>query len=222
VILLPILALWRSPSQADQGSPPIQRVFKRHQIDRYSVILDWDGDQGKAHYDYEMKMAVEHVEDKVPDVKVEATFLNLKSSFDGREAPVQKTFGAAPLRFISSGFPLDLVLGGQTSMFMMPFLAWYLPKEPLRPGTNFTVPDTEFDSSIRVGGAGAFQKERGGGMSVSLNLTVRFGDKAGSGVSNPSTMTCNTFFDLKTGTLIASDGNISIPSGTIVFRIKRR
>lgn len=207
------------PGQA--GHPPIERQFKKRQVDRYSVVMDTDGPTGNLHYQYELTFTADQPIMASTDTKVTAMFTNLKETLDDREAPTRRTFGTASYRFPVSGFPMDFSLG-EGSPFVIPILSWYTPRNPVGATGAFEVNDLEFDDGIRISGTGTFLSKDKKGGTVQLVLTFG-GPPSAKGFSQDGcTYESTAEFSWKNGALLSASGSESRKDGvTLKFKLKK-
>ena len=213
-----LLLVYQSlPVQA--GQPPIQRVFRKHETDRYAVDIDSESQSGKAHYEFELKMFAERPVALSSDTKVSATFLNLHSSFDGMKAPDRKIFGSASYQFPAAGFPFDYSLAGNENIFVLPLLSWYLPLTSPVAGIDFDVPEMIFDNTIHVSGVGSVRKINGDSTMVKLNLAFKFSGSIQASTAPAFTSTAT--FNANTGLLLKSEGDMKSLAGTMTFHVKK-
>jgi len=201
--------------------PPIERIFKKRQTDRYSIVVDSSGTGGDAHYIYELKLLAENPVAGSSDTKVAATFLDLRAKYGDMDAPTRKTFGAATYQFPRVGFPLDYSLAGRESSLVAPILSWYLPRVPLRPDNTFDIPDMVFDGRIHVTGVGSYRKSGSNSATIKLNLTFATpGEAMPAGTSLP-TFNSTAVFNTKTGVLLSAEGEMAGFGGDMSFHIQK-
>ncbi len=221
VVVLSLFSVFGVIAQTQVGPAPILRTLHKKEIERYSVVMDWEGDMGKAHYEFELKLLGELSDDKSPYEKVSATFGHLKASYDGRAAPQTKNFGSAAFRLNPTGFPEGLAIAGANSTFVLPILSWYVPKEPVAADSTFQIADTEFEGNVHVSGSGTYAKGRGQDCTIKLDLSIQTSEKISEAQTGPSGFTSTARINLKTGAVRSSEGEITIPSGRITFRLRR-
>ena len=207
--------------QADLGRPPIQRVFKKKEIDRYLVVIDTNDPAGKTHIEFELRMSAEHPITDSSDTSVRATFQNLRETIDGRIAPSNKVFGVATYRFPKSGFPVDFTFAKGTP-FMIPILSWYTPSEALSSNLSFKVPEMVFDDLVHVSGQGGYKDVDSHEGSVQLDLTFAASEQAQQYCVGGSVFHSIATFSLNSGVLLKSEGDLKRPDGiTLTFRTKK-
>ena len=203
------------------GPAPIQRVFKKHQSDRYAVSVDSVGSNGKVHYEYQIRFLADHVVPKSTDTHVIVTFLDLHATYDGTEAPFKKTFGVAGYQFPVVGFPSDYSLGGAETVLVAPILSWYLPTSPTGPDSHFGVPEMIFDNNIHVTGVGSLQRSETNDSIVKVDLLLSGGEKGRPSANGYSSFKSSATFNPKTGVLIVADGKMTGASGSMSFHLKK-
>ena len=208
--------------QGDASAPEVERLFKNKEIDRYTVVIDSDGLIGKAHYEFEWKMSSGLADAKSAQASISVTFLNLRAKIGDDVAPKEKVFGSASYRLAATGFPLNLSIGGKTSLFVMPLLSWYLPPAAVQEESKFSVPDTVFDNALHVTGDGNVKSDKQSQLVVELNLVFNVGDKPVPTKDKPPTLHSIATFNSKTAALLSAEGEIDSPSGLATFRIKRK
>jgi hypothetical protein len=201
--------------------PPIERQFKKRQIDRYAVVMDTDGPSGNVHYEYELTFtAIQPIMDST-DTKVTAMFTNLKETLDDREAPTKRTFGTASYRFPVSGFPMDFSLG-EGSPFMIPILSLYTPRYPVGATGSFEASGLEFDDSISVAGTGTYDSKDHKIGSVHLALTFSSPVSAKGFCQDGCTFESTAEFSLKNGVLLSAKGTENRKDGvSLKFKVRK-
>jgi len=214
-----IFTMCQAP-QADTVHPPVMRVFRKRQMDRYAVEIDTDGTAGKGVYEFDWKVSGQQPDDRVAESKISVAFLDLRATINDQEAPVRKSFGAANFRLTPTGFPLDLSIGGDTGLFVLPLLSWYLPKDPLGKETSFAVPETVFDNVIHVSGEGSVKSMDDKAVTFEMKLQFQNSSKPAGETDKPPKFSSSATFNRQSGTLMKSEGEIDSPSGVVKFHIR--
>jgi len=195
-------------------------VFKKKQVDLYSVVTDSDGPSGNAHFEYQIKLLAERPVEKTTDTKVAVTFLELHAKYGDQVAPVRKLFGAASYQFPLTGLPEDYSLGGRDSLFVLPVLAWYLPTTSVVVGTDFDVPTMKFDDGIKVFGKGSLVAMDHKRATIKLILNFEMPNQGNDEKQKPE-FSSTAVMDSKSGSVISAEGSMKGLGGTMTFRLKR-
>ena len=207
--------------QAGPSRPPIERLFKKHQVDRYAVVIDTDGQAGNVHYEFNLTLTAIQAISETKDTKVSALFTNLKETADDREAPMRKKFGTALYRFPTSGFPMDVSMG-EGSALVIPILSWYTPGMAVESGGDFQVGKLDFDDSIHVSGMGSYKELDKNVGTVTLNLVFAAPSTSRGFSQDGCTFEATTTFDLRSGVLLRSTGSeVRKDGATLKFQMRR-
>jgi len=198
--------------------PPIERVFRKGQRDRYSVVIDSEGTIGKTHCEYELKLSALRPIADTPDTLVGAAFLDLREKIEDTRLPYRKQFGSATYRFSKTGFPQDFSFGGSDVTLLAPVLSWYLPPIAGVGEAASPIAETVVDK-IRIGGAANYKKVSATTGTVKLALFFTFEGKP-AGDDDASFESTSTF-ETKTGTLLDAQGTMKGQGGSMTFHVKR-
>lgn len=181
-------------------------------VDRYRVESDWDSQNGKAAYRYELRMRSGPVDPERPQgLPVRAEIRDLRSTFDGTEAPRVAVAGVLGLMFPKHGAPIGLTAAGGLATFSLPLLGWYLP-ERLGPAATFAVEDLKLDNGATFSGTGKLEIIGRGLGRVTIRL----------GLGKQLRYQAVTDFRLGAGQVLKSEGSLTDENGTLSFRFRRQ
>ena len=197
--------------------PHVARLLSHKELDRYSVVIESENTDATAKYEFEWRITTQVAEEKTGVTKIGVTFMNLKATIGDKSAPPQKLFGSADFKLAKTGFPLQLSVGGNGGIFVMPLLCLYLPG-----GTSGDIPDTEIDNQVHVSGTGKLRPDKGNESTVDLNIAFSIAGKTLSANETPPSLVAASTFNSKTGTLLTSEGTITSATGVSRFHVKHK
>jgi hypothetical protein len=195
----------------------VARLLKHKEVDRYSVVIESDSADAAAKYEFEWRITTQVAEEKTGLTNIGVAFMNLRATIGDKSAPPQKLFGSADFKLAKTGFPMQLSVGGNGGIFVMPLLCLYLPGE-----TTGDIQDTEIDNQVHVSGTGKLHAEKGNESTVDLNITFAIAGKKLSANEAPPSLVATSTFNSKTGTLLTSEGTITSVTGVSRFHVKHK
>ena len=200
----------------DQGIPAkLLRSFKSKVTEHYSVHIDSIRDGIKSTYDYEIKWVLSPFKSDPDHASLALAFLNLRSSIDGKKAPVVKVFGAATYRVGVTGFPENFTLQ-KPIPFFPPVLSCFIPDSSSR----FSVDPVSLDTTISATGKGRVKTVEDLENEVEIDLNLDLKDSAVEGETG--TYHSEAIFLTKNATFLSATGSLKwSDASSVVFTIKR-
>lgn len=200
---------------------PMVRSIKPGQTDRYTVETEWSGAGSTASYRYDMTLqAAKFVAKSKPEF-VESVFRmeGMRATLNGEQMPRVKLAGVFGVKFRPSGPPDGLRMKGPAATLGMPLLGWYLP-EAVAPGGKFEVVEVEVEEGVTATGWGRVTSLAGGGARFTFELGI--GPAGTPTESRQIRYRGVSVVNLATGRLIATEGEVIDPNGTMTFKVKKK